>query len=269
MKIIPTITRITKGLIYSQAQITQLEEFFTTILGNQGYAFAVVAGRPDMSSSDQKVNLTFVIDSGKRTYTRKILFTGNDITLDLVLWIDMRLFEGSLTSDDRIESGKIRLERLGYFKEVKVETVPVSGTDDQIDIIYSVEEESTGSIGGNIGYSDFGLQLGFNLSQQNFLGSGNTVAVGINKSIYSESYNFSYINPYQTIDGVSLGANLYFRETDYGEYQVANYLANSYGLGFQFGYPISDTQRIGFNFTFDKTDIDVGTLPARDMGFYK
>ena len=254
-----------KGLIYSQAQITQLEEFFTTILGNQGYAFAEVAGRPDMSFSDQKVNLTFVIDSGKRTYTRKILFTGNDITQDHVLRREMRQFEGAWTSDDRIEAGKIRLERLGYFKEVKVETVPVSGTDDQIDIIYSVEEESTGSIGGNIGYSDFGLQLGFNLSQQNFLGSGNTVAVGINKSIYSESYNFSYINPYQTIDGVSLGANLYFRETDYGEYQVANYLANSYGLGFQFGYPISDTQRIGFNFTFDKTDIDVGTLPAREI----
>ena len=254
-----------KGLIYSQAQITQLEEFFTTILGNQGYAFAEVAGRPDMSFSDQKVNLTFVIDSGKRTYTRKILFTGNDITQDHVLRREMRQFEGAWTSDDRIEAGKIRLERLGYFKEVKVETVPVSGTDDQIDIVYSVEEESTGSIGGNIGYSDFGLQLGFNLSQQNFLGSGNTVAVGINKSIYSESYNFSYINPYQTIDGVSLGANLYFRETDYGEYQVANYLANSYGLGFQFGYPISDTQRIGFNFTFDKTDIDVGTLPAREI----
>jgi outer membrane protein insertion porin family len=254
-----------KGLIYSQAQITQLEEFFTTILGNQGYAFAEVAGRPDMSFSDQKVNLTFVIDSGKRTYTRKILFTGNDITQDHVLRREMRQFEGAWTSDDRIEAGKVRLERLGYFKEVKVETIPVSGTDDQIDIIYSVEEESTGSIGGNIGYSDFGLQLGFNLSQQNFMGSGNTVAVGINKSIYSESYNFSYINPYQTIDGVSLGANLYFRETDYGEYQVANYLANSYGLGFQFGYPISDTQRIGFNFTFDKTDIDVGTLPAREI----
>ena len=254
-----------KGLIYSQAQITQLEEFFTTILGNQGYAFAEVAGRPDMSFSDQKVNLTFVIDSGKRTYTRKILFTGNDITQDHVLRREMRQFEGAWTSDDRIEAGKIRLERLGYFKEVKVETVPVSGTDDQIDIIYSVEEESTGSIGGNIGYSDFGLQLGFNLSQQNFLGSGNTVAAGINKSIYSESYNFSYINPYQTIDGVSLGANLYFRETDYGEYQVANYLANSYGLGFQFGYPISDTQRIGFNFTFDKSDIDVGTLTAREI----
>ena len=254
-----------KGLIYSQAQITQLEEFFTSILGNQGYAFAEVAGRPDINLFDQKVNLTFVIDSGKRTYTRKILFTGNDITQDHVLRREMRQFEGAWTSDDRIEAGKVRLERLGYFKEVKVETVPVSGTDDQIDIIYSVEEESTGSIGGNIGYSDFGLQLGFNLSQQNFLGSGNTVAVGINKSIYSESYNFSYVNPYQTIDGVSLGANLYYRETDYGEYQVANYLANSYGLGFQFGYPISDTQRIGFNFTFDKTDIDVGTLPAREI----
>ena len=254
-----------KGLIYSQAQITQIEEFFTRVLGNQGYAFAEVAGRPDINTDDQNVELTFTVEPGKRTYTRKILFTGNDITQDHVLRREMRQFEGAWTSDDRIEAGKVRLERLGYFKEVNVETVPVAGTDDQIDVIYTVDEESTGSIGGNVGYSDFGLQLGFSLSQQNFLGSGNTVGIGINKSIYSESYNFSYVNPYQTIDGVSLGANLYYRETDYGEYQVANYLANSYGLGFQFGYPISDTQRLGFNFTFDKTDIDVGTLPAREI----
>ena len=146
-----------KGLIYSQAQITQLEEFFTTILGNQGYAFAEVAGRPDINTDDQNVEFNIYSRPGKRTYTRKILFTGNDITQDHVLRREMRQFEGAWTSDDRIEAGKIRLERLGYFKEVNVETVPVSGTDDQIDIIYTVDEESTGSIGGNVGYSDFGF----------------------------------------------------------------------------------------------------------------
>ena len=138
----------------------------------------------------------------------------------------MRQFEGAWTSDNAIEAGKVRLERLGYFKEVSVETIPVPGTDDQIDISYSVEEETTGSIGGNIGYSDFGLMLGFNLQEQNFLGSGNTVGIGINKNIYSEMYNISYMNPYATRDGVSLGYNLYFRETDYGEFNVANYLTN-------------------------------------------
>ena len=99
-----------------------------------------------------------------------------------------------------LKQEKLDLERLGYFKEVEVETIPVPNTDDQIDVMYSVEEETTGSVGGNIGYSDFGLMLGFNLQEQNFLGSGNTVGIGISKNIYSENYNISYLNPYATKD---------------------------------------------------------------------
>ena len=254
-----------KDTTYSQAQITGIEEYFINILGNRGYAFAEVAGNPEIDEENKEVKLIFSVQPGNRTYTRKILFTGNDITQDQVLRREMRQFEGAWTSDNAIEAGKVRLERLGYFKEVNVETIPVPGTDDQIDIIYNVEEETTGSIGGNIGYSDFGLMLGFNLQEQNFLGSGNTVGIGINKNIYSEMYNISYMNPYATRDGVSLGYNLYFRETDYGEFNVANYLTNSNGFGAQFGYPISDITRLGFNITYDKTDIDVGSLPAREI----
>ena len=254
-----------KDTTYSQAQITGIEEYFINILGNRGYAFAEVAGNPEIDEESNEVKLIFSVQPGNRTYTRKILFTGNNITQDQVLRREMRQFEGAWTSDNAIEAGKVRLERLGYFKEVSVETIPVPGTDDQIDITYSVEEETTGSIGGNIGYSDFGLMLGFNLQEQNFLGSGNTVGIGINKNIYSEMYNISYMNPYATRDGVSLGYNLYFRETDYGEFNVANYLTNSNGFGAQFGYPISDITRLGFNITYDKTDIDVGSLPAREI----
>ena len=254
-----------KDTTYSQAQITGIEEYFINILGNRGYAFAEVAGNPEIDEENNEVKLIFSVQPGNRTYTRKILFTGNNITQDQVLRREMRQFEGAWTSDNAIEAGKVRLERLGYFKEVSVETIPVPGTDDQIDISYSVEEETTGSIGGNIGYSDFGLMLGFNLQEQNFLGSGNTVGIGINKNIYSEMYNISYMNPYATRDGVSLGYNLYFRETDYGEFNVANYLTNSNGFGAQFGYPISDITRLGFNITYDKTDIDVGSLPAREI----
>ena len=254
-----------KDTTYSQAQITSIEEYFINILGNRGYAFAEVAGNPEIDEESNEVKLIFSVQPGNRTYTRKILFTGNNITQDQVLRREMRQFEGAWTSDNAIEAGKVRLERLGYFKEVSVETIPVPGTDDQIDISYSVEEETTGSIGGNIGYSDFGLMLGFNLQEQNFLGSGNTVGIGINKNIYCEMYNISYMNPYATRDGVSLGYNLYFRETDYGEFNVANYLTNSNGFGAQFGYPISDITRLGFNITYDKTDIDVGSLPAREI----
>tara|TARA_B100001939_G_scaffold202627_1_gene174189 strand:+ start:2014 stop:4395 length:2382 start_codon:yes stop_codon:yes gene_type:complete len=259
------ITASLKGQTYSQQQITSIEEFFINILGNQGYAFAEVNPSTEIDDENNEVKIIFNINAGKRTYTRKILFAGNNTTQDYVLRREMRQFEGAWSSDNQIETGKIRLERLGYFKEVQVETVPVANSDDQIDIIYTVEEESTGSIGGNIGYSDFGLMLGFNLQEQNFLGSGNTVAIGINKNIYTESYNFSFLDPYYTKDGISRGYNIYFRETDYGEFNVANYLSNSQGAGIQFGYPISDVQRVNFGITYDKTDIDIGTQPAREI----
>ena len=254
-----------KDQTYSQAQITSIEEFFVNVLGNRGYAFAEVKGDTEITDDSNEVKLIFTVIPGNKTYTRKILFTGNDVTQDHVLRREMRQFEGAWTSDNSIEAGKVRLERLGYFKEVNVETIPVVGTEDQIDIVYSVDEETTGSVGGNIGYSDFGLMLGFNLQEQNFLGTGNTVGIGINKNIYSEMYNLSFMNPYATKDGVSLGYNLYFRETDYGEFNVANYLTNSNGFGAQFGYPTSDITRLGFNVTYDKTDIDVGTLPALEI----
>ena len=254
-----------KKQTYSQAQVTSIEEFFVDVLGNRGYAFAEVKGDTETIDDSNQVDLTFAVIPGKKTYTRKIMFTGNYVTQDEVLRREMRQFEGAWSSNNSIEAGKVRLERLGYFKEVNVETLPVVGTEDQIDIVYSVEEETTGSVGGNLGYSDFGLMLGFNLQEQNFLGSGNTVGIGINKNIYSESYNISFVDPYATEDGVSLGYNIYFRETDYGEFNVANYLTNSNGLGAQFGYPISDITRLGFSLTYDKTDIDIGTLPAREI----
>ena len=260
-----SITDSIKGLTYSQAQITSIEEFFTNVLGNRGYAFAEVSGDSEIDEDSNQVKIIFSVIPGKRTYTRKILFAGNNVTQDHVLRREMRQFEGAWSSNNSIEAGKVRLERLGYFKEVEVETIPVPNTDDQIDVMYSVEEETTGSVGGNIGYSDFGLMLGFNLQEQNFLGSGNTVGIGISKNIYSENYNLSYLNPYATKDGVSQGYNLYYRKTDYGEFNVANYLSDSMGFGVQYGYPISDIQRVNFGLTYDKTEIDIGTLPAREI----
>ena len=253
------------GELYSQAQITQIEEYFKNLLGNEGYTFAEVRGTPEIQDDDELVDLLFIVQPGNRTYARKINFSGNYLTNDEVLRREMRQFEGAWASDNLIEQSKLRLERLGYFKEVNVETIPVPGTEDQVDIEFTVEEESTSSIGGSIGYSDFGLNLGLNLQDQNFLGSGNRVNIGINKSVYQELYSLSFFDPYFTMDGVSRGYSVYFRETDYGEFNVANYLTNSFGAGIQFGYPINEIQRIGLNLNYDKTDISAGTLPAREI----
>ncbi|MDA9876554.1 outer membrane protein assembly factor BamA [Gammaproteobacteria bacterium] len=254
-----------KDQIYSQAQITSIEEYLVNFLGNEGYTFAEVTGNPDISEEANKVSLIFLVQPGNRTYARKILFSGNYLTNDEVLRREMRQFEGAWASDNLIEGSKLRLERLGFFKEVNVETIPVPGTEDQVDIEFTVEEESTSSIGGSIGYSDFGMNLGLNLSDNNFLGSGNRFNLAINKSVYQEAYNISFFDPYFTMDGVSRGYSLYYRVTDYGEYNVANYLTNSMGGGVQFGYPISDTTRIGLNLNFDNTDIDPGSLPSREI----
>ncbi len=260
-----TVIQTQKDKVYSQAAITAIEEFFTTVLGNEGYAFAEVKGSPEINQDTQDVDLVFSVNAGKRTYTRKIIFAGNQITQDEVLRREMRQFESSYYDKEKIDHSTRRLKRTQYFEGVDIETIPVPGTDDQVDAVYQVEEETTGQIGGNVGYSDFGIMLGFNLNERNFLGSGNTVGISVNKSVYQESYNLSFFDPYYTMDGVSRGYNAYFRETDYGEFNVANYLTNSAGLGLQFGYPISDTQRIGLNITYDKTDIDSGTLPAREI----
>ena len=254
-----------KDKIYSQAQITQIEEYFVNLLGNEGYTFAEVSGNPEINQENKTVSLLFLVQPGNRTYARKIIFAGNYLTNDEVLRREMRQFEGAWASDNLIEGSKVRLERLGFFKEVNVETIPVPGTEDQVDIEFTVEEESTSSVGGSIGYSDFGMNIGLNLSDNNYLGSGNRFIFGINKSIYQESYNISFFDPYFTMDGVSRGYSVYFRETDYGEYNIANYLTNSQGLGVQFGYPISDTQRIGLNLNFDNTDIESGSLPSREI----
>ena len=254
-----------KDQIYSQAQITSIEEYFVNFLGNEGYTFAEVTGNPDISQEENQVSLIFLVQPGNRTYARKILFSGNYLTNDEVLRREMRQFEGAWASDNLIEGSKVRLERLGFFKEVSVETIPVPGTEDQVDIEFTVEEESTSSIGGSIGYSDFGMNLGLNLSDNNFLGTGNRFNLAINKSVYQEAYNVSFFDPYFTMDGVSRGYSLYYRVTDYGEYNVANYLTNSMGGGVQFGYPVSDTTRIGLNLNFDNTDIDPGSLPSREI----
>jgi outer membrane protein insertion porin family len=254
-----------KDQIYSQAQITSIEEYLVNYLGNEGYTFAEVTGNPEINVEENTVSLIFLVQPGNRTYARKILFSGNYLTNDEVLRREMRQFEGAWASDNLIEGSKVRLERLGFFKEVSVETIPVPGTEDQVDIEFTVEEESTSSIGGSIGYSDFGMNLGLNLSDNNFLGTGNRFNLAINKSVYQEAYNVSFFDPYFTMDGVSRGYSIYYRVTDYGEYNVANYLTNSMGGGVQFGYPISDTTRIGLNLNIDNTDIDPGSLPSREI----
>jgi len=264
-KILNQLILIQKDQIFSQMLITETEELFVNILGNEGYSFAEVKGVTEVDKELGTVDLTFYVDAKQRTYVRRISFNGNERTQDVVLRRELRQMEGAWASNQLIENSKVRLERLGFFKEVESETSPVPGISDQIDVEFTVEEEYSGSVGGSLGYGAYGMTLGLNYSENNAFGTGKQVGIGINKSDWQTNYSFNYGDPYYTPEGISRGYSIYFRESDYGEFNIASYTSDSYGTGIQFGFPISDIERIGLNINYDHTQIDPGSLPASQI----
>ena len=243
------------GQTYSQALITASEEFMVQFLGNLGYAFAKATGVPTMNPEDQTVDVTFIIDPGNRTYVNRITFSGNYSTADEVLRREMRQLESAPASSLQIEQSKVRLERLGYFESVQVETEQVPGTDDQIDVHYTVVEQNFGSISFQVGTGGGGdYFLSASLQAQNFLGTGRTVAMGLNRSRFQKGISFQYLDPYYTPDGVSRGFSIYGREID-SPFSVSNYNTTSFGASFNFSYPISEISGIGFDAGFSHTEL--------------
>ena len=239
--------------------MTTSSEYITQRLGNEGYTFAEVQGYPQLDSDNNKTDVTFLIDPKKRAYVRRIEFRGNTKTADSVLRREMRQMEGGSANNALIDLSKVRLERVGFFKEVNVDTVPVIGTDDQIDVVYTVEEQPSGSVGANLGYSQgYGLMLGANLTENNFLGTGKQVGVGINKSTYQSSLNFSYTEPYFTADGVSAGYSIFARDTDYSRLRLQPFSQNTRGANLNWSYPITEIQRIGFGIGYEYLELNLG-----------
>ena len=261
---------VKEGDTFSRRRVTFTSDLMTKRLGNEGYTFAKVNGIPKIDDDLRQVDMTFYVEPGKRTYVRSIQFAGNDGTRDEVLRREMIQMEGGWASTDKIEQGKSRLNQLGFFKTVNVETPPVPGTDDMIDVKYTVEEQLSGSLNFNVGYAaGSGMILGASISQNNFMGSGNRMSLGVQKTDTVESYNFSYLNPYYTIDGVSRGFNFFYRETDFESLSsVSDYQTNSYGGNVTFGYPISRFQRLSFSLGYSNTEMFTGvTVPAEILDF--
>ena len=257
-----------EGQVFSRKVMTTTSELITRRLGNDGYTFANVTGVPKPHDEDNTVSLTYVVDPGKRSYVNRINFRGNTKTKDEVLRREMRQMEGGWASTYLIDQSKTRLERLGYFKEVNVETPQVPGTDDQIDVNYSVEEQPSGSITASVGFAqNAGLILGGSISQSNFLGTGNKVSLGLTRSEYQSNYNFSFVDPYWTVDGVSLGYNAFYRETDYSKLndEISNYSVDSFGGGINIGYPISETSRLNFGLNAQQDKLKTGNQSAEEI----
>ncbi|MGH1372820.1 MAG: outer membrane protein assembly factor BamA [Cellvibrionaceae bacterium] len=255
-----------EGQTFSQVLMTTTSDYITRRLGNEGYTFAEVRGIPETDEEDNTVKVTFFMEPGKRAYVRRINFRGNTKTTDEVLRREMRQMEGGSASTARIESSKVRLERLGFFKEVTVDTQEVPGIADQVDVEYTVEEQPSGSIGASLGFAQgSGLVLGANIQQNNWFGSGKKVGFNVSTSTYQTVYSFNYTDPYFTPEGVSRGFNVFFRERDFEEVNVSSYTTDSFGGSVNFGYPISEIERLNFGLGYTNISIETGSQAVQEI----
>ncbi len=257
---------IRPGEVFSQQMATQTGELLTRRLGNEGYTFAQVNDFPEVNEDDETVDITFYVDPGRKVYVRRVNFSGNIKTQDEVLRRELRQFEGAPANTALIDLSRERLQRLGYFALVEADTPRVVGAEDLVDVNYTVEEQPSGSIGANVGYSEAsGFIFGASISQNNFMGTGNRVSFALSRSDIRDSYSFSHFNPYYTLDGVSRGFSLYYSKIDFSEVDVASYAADRIGASVNYGYPISEYSRLDFGFGYDNVDITVGDFVAVDI----
>lgn len=255
---------VKSGKDYSQQLVTASNKLMKQRLGSDGYLFSEINPIPEIDESNKKVNVSFFVNPNKKTYVRRINFVGNAKTDDHVLRREMRQFEGTLASTDKIDLSKLRLQRLGFFKEVTIETPKVANTTDQVDMNVKVQEQPSGTLTASVGYSQgSGMIFSLGVSQNNFLGTGNKVGINLNRSETSDNYNISFVDPYFTADGISRGYNLYYRNTKLDELNVSRYATDSQGASISFGYPIDETKNINFSLGIDQTEITVGTLASQ------
>jgi len=252
------------GQVFSRALLELTADNITNTLANIGYAFARVNPVPTTNREDRTVAINLQVVPGPRVNVRRVVFKGNTRTSDEVLRREMRQFENAWYSQAAIDRSKIRLQRLGYFETVEVETPAVAGTNDQVDVVFNVKETTSGSFVFGLGYSQLaGMTASIQLSQNNFLGGGNRVSVEAQRSDYMQRYSFSYLNPFFTDEGLSLGYNLWWRELDYSDFNTAQYNSTNAAAQAVLGLPITENSSISLLFGIDSNQIQTyaGSTP--------
>ena len=258
------------GDIYSQEKVNAVKQQLIRKYGNAGYYYAEVNVVPQIDNDTKIVGLNYYINPGQQVSVRRINFTGNTKTADDVLRREMRQMEGALASGEKIELSKVRLERTGFFKTVEIVPARIPNSPDQVDLNVNVEEQHSGTTTLAVGFSQSGgvtFQAG--LSQTNFFGTGNSVAIDLSRSQTQDFYNLSVTDPYFTIDGVRRGYNMYYRKTKLSDnYNVNNYVTDSYGGGLTFGYPIDENQSLSFGLNIDETKVTTGPYASQYIADY-
>ena len=252
--------------VFSRREVIDSTKRISDLLAENGYAFANVNMVPDVDKDSRSLTLTFFVDPGRRIYVRRVNVSGNTKTQDKVIRRELRQLEGDWLSTKHVARSKTRLDRLGFFSDVGVETKRIPGAIDQVDLDYHVVEKPTGSLQAGVGYSDSqGAVVNLAITQDNFLGTGERVGLKLDNSSVTKQYSFNFTNPYYTEYGVSRNMSLSYRKVDAEEADISNYSTDSYGVSLSYGVPLSEFTNYRWGIKYDSTEITTGALTSQNI----
>ena len=258
------LIHVKPGDVFSRQEVTESSKRISDRLGDEGYAFANVNAVPDIDRDKSTVAFTFFVDPGQRVYVRRINIYGNVSTNDEVLRREMRQLEGAWFSTSKVQRSRERLQRLGFFEDVNIETPAVPGTTDQVDINVTVKERLVNNFLAGIGYSDVdGLLLNANITLKNLFGTGKELSTSVDTSKSNKHVDVTYLDPYYTQEGVSRSLNVYSSRVDAAAANVAAYNSNTLGAGVLYGIPIGEARTVSLGLAYESLTLRVVSTSAR------
>ncbi|HKX38564.1 MAG TPA: outer membrane protein assembly factor BamA, partial [Burkholderiales bacterium] len=264
-----SMIQLKPGDTFSREKLAASTKAIADRLGNEGYAFANANAIPNVDKDKRTVAFSIVIDPGRRVYVRRIDIAGNNKTRDEVVRREMRQLEGAYYDASKIQLSRRRIDRTQFFGEVTVETLPVEGNPDQVDVVYTVKEKPTGALLVGVGFSSVEkIALSASVTQSNVFGSGKFISANINSGSVNQVYSLSYMDPYYTVDGVSRGFDVYKRRTDASSLAVGPYVTDSLGGGVKFGYPVSEQTSVDLGANLETVELEIfSNSPLAYLGF--
>jgi len=250
------LVQVRRGDVFSRRMLTATTELMALRLGQDGYAFAKIDPVSQEDPERREIAVTFLVEPGNRAYVRRISFAGTTSINDDVLRREMRQMEGGYLSNAAVDRGKMRLQRLPYIESVEVETTPVPGSPDLVDVDYTIKEGLPGQFSGGIGYSESqSVLLNGSFVHSNFMGTGNRVAAEINAGRYSKVFSLSHTDPYTTIDGVSRTVSATWRRIDQFTQASSDFETDTGTLALDYGWPISEFQSLRLGMAANRADL--------------